>query len=173
MFIKDWNRIPRVARTIPFGYEIDPEDEDFLVPISIQLDALDKAKQHLKQYSYREVANWLTKQTGRYISHTGLRKRIKLTKDVRKQLQLNVSSPEGSKKRLMKSRSSKSNPSTASPPIVTQEPETSIVLPKPSEVEPEVLFKPNEGPQTDFLASSERESVIRRRRQEAVSLLQC
>ena len=80
-----------------------------------------------------------------------------MTKDVREQLQLNVSSPEGSKKRLMKSRSSKSNPSTASPPIVTQEPETPIVLPEPSEVEPEVLFKPNEGPQTDFLASSERE----------------
>ena len=78
MFIKDWNRIPRVARTIPFGYEIDPEDEDFLVPISIQLDALDKAKQHLKQYSYREVANWLTKETGRYISHVGLKKRIQV-----------------------------------------------------------------------------------------------
>ena len=78
MFIKDWNRIPRVARTIPFGYEIDPEDEDFLVPISIQLDALDKAKQHLKQYSYREVANWLSKETGRYISHMGLKKRIQV-----------------------------------------------------------------------------------------------
>jgi len=80
-----------------------------------------------------------------------------LTEDVRKQLQLNVSSPEGSKKRLMKSRSSKSNPSTASPSITTQEPEAPIVLPEPSEVEPEVLFKPNDGPQTDFLASSERE----------------
>ena len=78
MFFKDWNRIPRIARTIPFGYEIDSEDEDFLVPISIQLDALDKAKQHLRQYSYREVANWLTKETGRYISHTGLRKRIEV-----------------------------------------------------------------------------------------------
>jgi len=80
MFFKDWNRIPRIARTIPFGYEIDSEDEDFLVPISIQLDALDKAKQHLRQYSYREVANWLTKETGRYISHTGLRKRIEVDK---------------------------------------------------------------------------------------------
>jgi len=80
-----------------------------------------------------------------------------LTKDVREQLQLNVSSPEGSKKRLMKSRSSKKTRSTASPSKITQEPETPIVLPEPSEVEPEVLFKPNEGPQTDFLASSERE----------------
>ena len=80
MFIKSWNKIPRVAKTIPFGYEIDEEDDDFLVPIDIQLDALDKAKQHLKQYSYREVANWLTKETGRYISHTGLRKRIEVDK---------------------------------------------------------------------------------------------
>tara|TARA_R100001082_G_scaffold97267_1_gene65085 strand:+ start:589 stop:1002 length:414 start_codon:yes stop_codon:yes gene_type:complete len=80
MFIKSWNKIPRVAKTIPFGYEIDEEDDDFLVPIDIQLNALDKAKQHLKQYSYREVANWLTKETGRYISHTGLRKRIEVEK---------------------------------------------------------------------------------------------
>ena len=78
--VKEWSRIPRVAKTIAFGYEIDPEDDDFLVPISIQLDALDRAKIHLKQYSYREVANWLTKETGRYISHTGLRKRIEVDK---------------------------------------------------------------------------------------------
>jgi|TARA_R110002012_G_scaffold36000_3_gene102126 hypothetical protein len=80
MFVKNWRRLPRVARTVPFGYEVDEEDEDFLVPVSIQLDALDKAKQHLRQYSYREVANWLTKETGRYISHTGLRKRIEVDK---------------------------------------------------------------------------------------------
>tara|TARA_X000001382_G_scaffold81862_1_gene57659 strand:+ start:99 stop:512 length:414 start_codon:yes stop_codon:yes gene_type:complete len=80
MFVKNWKRLPRVARTVPFGYEVDEEDEDFLVPVSIQLDALDKAKQHIRQYSYREVANWLTKETGRYISHTGLRKRIEVDK---------------------------------------------------------------------------------------------
>ena len=80
MFVKNWKRLPRVARTVPFGYEVDEEDEDFLVPVSIQLDALDKAKQHIRQYSYREVGNWLTKETGRYISHTGLRKRIEVDK---------------------------------------------------------------------------------------------
>ena len=31
--VKEWNRIPRVARTIPFGYEADPDDADFLLPI--------------------------------------------------------------------------------------------------------------------------------------------
>jgi hypothetical protein len=42
----------------------------------IELDLLEKARQHVNQYSYREVANWLSKQTGRYISHVGLRKRL-------------------------------------------------------------------------------------------------
>jgi hypothetical protein len=37
---------------------------------------LEKASQYLKQYSYREVANWLTRNTGREISHVGLKKRL-------------------------------------------------------------------------------------------------
>ena len=60
MDVKEWSRIPRVARTIPFGYEEDPEDSDFLLPIKEELDALEMAKKHLKQYSYREVATWLS-----------------------------------------------------------------------------------------------------------------
>ena len=42
----------------------------------LELEALELAKRHLQQYSYRDVANWLTKQTGRSISHAGLRQRI-------------------------------------------------------------------------------------------------
>ena len=75
---KNWTRIPRVSRTVPFGYTKDPEDEDFLLPVKEELDALELAKQHLRQYSYRSVADWLTKQTGRYISHTGLKKRVRV-----------------------------------------------------------------------------------------------
>ena len=74
--VKEWSRIPRVARTVPFGYKEDPDDADFLLPIKEELDALEQAKQHIKQYSYREVALWLRKETGRYISHMGLKKRI-------------------------------------------------------------------------------------------------
>tara|TARA_R110002012_G_scaffold310847_1_gene519452 strand:+ start:3002 stop:3406 length:405 start_codon:yes stop_codon:yes gene_type:complete len=72
-----WLSIPRISRTIPFGYEVDSEDEDILIPVIDELEALEKAKVHLRQYSYREVANWLSSQTDRYISHVGLRKRIK------------------------------------------------------------------------------------------------
>ena len=72
----EWIPIPHISRTIPFGYDIDPDDPDVLLPNEHQLDMLEKAKQYLKQYSYREVANWLTRNTGRDISHVGLKKRL-------------------------------------------------------------------------------------------------
>tara|TARA_E500000305_G_scaffold108429_1_gene110842 strand:+ start:1466 stop:1873 length:408 start_codon:yes stop_codon:yes gene_type:complete len=71
-----WLPIPKMARTIPFGYVEDPEDKNILRPIKSELDALEKAKKYLGQYSYREISNWLSNQTGRYISHVGLRKRV-------------------------------------------------------------------------------------------------
>tara|TARA_E500000305_G_scaffold106050_1_gene104162 strand:- start:331 stop:729 length:399 start_codon:yes stop_codon:yes gene_type:complete len=73
----EWIAIPRIARTIPFGYSVDPDNEHILRPIPRELDALEKAKQHLKQYSYRQVANWLSTFTDRYISHIGLMKRVR------------------------------------------------------------------------------------------------
>ena len=72
----EWIPIPRISRTIPFGYDVDPDDPDVLLPNEHQLDMLVKAQKYLKQYSYREVANWLTRNTGRSISHVGLRKRL-------------------------------------------------------------------------------------------------
>ena len=72
----EWVRIPRIARTVPFGYKHNEEDPDILAPIPTELDLLEKARQHVNQYSYREVANWLSKNSNRYISHVGLRKRL-------------------------------------------------------------------------------------------------
>ena len=68
--------IKRKARTIPFGYKLS-ENTDFIEPIESELEALEKAKEYLKTCSLREVAIWLTKTTGRYISYVGLRKRVK------------------------------------------------------------------------------------------------
>ena len=73
---KDWIQIPRIARTIPFGYKINDEDPDLLDPIPFELEAIEMARKYVKQYSYREVANWLTTKTNRIISHVGLRKRL-------------------------------------------------------------------------------------------------
>jgi len=75
---REWHTIARVSRTVPFGYEIDKENDKLLQPVFIELEALELAKRHLKQYTYKDVAIWLNKQTERYISSEGLRKRIKV-----------------------------------------------------------------------------------------------
>ena len=76
----EWLMIPRISKTIPFGYKTHEDDEDILVPIIEELEALELAKDYLKEYSYREVAGWLSDRTGREISHIGLRKRIQKEK---------------------------------------------------------------------------------------------
>jgi hypothetical protein len=81
---KEWHPIVRVTQKIPFGYELDPDNDKLLLPIEHELDALELAKRHLKQYSYRAVAQWLSKETGRYISHMGLKKRIEVEQKRRK-----------------------------------------------------------------------------------------
>ena len=73
---KEWIQIPRIARTVPFGYRINEDDRELLDPIPYELEALELARRHVKQYSLRQVANWLTTKTGRQISHIGLRKRL-------------------------------------------------------------------------------------------------
>lgn len=77
---KDWKPIPKISRVIPFGYKISEEDPDILLPIVEELEALELAKQHVKQYSYRRVAEWLLSVTGRKISHVGLKQRIEFEK---------------------------------------------------------------------------------------------
>ena len=66
----------RKARVIPFGYRKSESDDKILEPIQEELEALEQAKVYLDNSSYREVATWLTKKTGRYISHVGLLKAI-------------------------------------------------------------------------------------------------
>ena len=72
----EWIQIPRIARTVPFGYKVNDNDNELLDPISYELEAIELARKHVKQYSFRQVANWLTTKTGREISHVGLRKRL-------------------------------------------------------------------------------------------------
>ena len=82
---KEWIQIPRIARIIPFGYKLNEEDQNLLDPISYELEAIELARKYTKQYSYRQIANWLTKKTGRVISHVGLRKRLMYEKQRKNQ----------------------------------------------------------------------------------------
>lgn len=76
----EYHPVVRLGRHIPFGYHQDENDPNVLLPIPSQLDLFEKAKEHLKHFSYREVAGWLSKESGRRISHEGLRKRVNLEK---------------------------------------------------------------------------------------------
>lgn len=77
---KTWERIPNLAirGTVPFGYMLDPEDNDWLLPIDQELSLLELAKKHLKRYPCNEVAAWLTTQSGRSISDRGLQRRVEI-----------------------------------------------------------------------------------------------
>lgn len=76
--VREWFSLVRIGNTIPFGYYQDPDDKDILRPIPKELEALEKAKKFLKEFPSLEVADWLTKETGRYISGPGLKKRISI-----------------------------------------------------------------------------------------------
>ena len=80
----DWKPVVRVGRVVPFGYKQDENDRDILLPIPTELELLEKAKKYIRQYSYRQVANWLSKESGRYISHVGLKKRIQVERKRKK-----------------------------------------------------------------------------------------
>jgi len=90
-----------------------------------------------------------------------------LTEDVKKQLLLNADLPKGSKKPSRKSRSLKkvgsgrTQKKNSKTETVTTPLETVAAEAKAPEFDVEaaqsVVFKPNPGPQTDFLSSSERE----------------
>lgn len=83
---KTWYPVVRVGRKIPFGYKQDPNDEDILLPIPEQLELYEDAKKHLKKYSYRDVANWLTTQSGREISYVALNERVNRESRLKKDL---------------------------------------------------------------------------------------
>ena len=74
----EWYPIIRVGRHVPFGYKQDKEDDMLLIPIPEDLELLEKAKRILQDYSVRQVAKWLSDQSGRDISHVGLYKRVRM-----------------------------------------------------------------------------------------------
>lgn len=65
----------RTSSTIPFGYTLD-EDGEHLNEVPEELKALNKVVPLIKNkvLSLREGAMWLEHDTGRPISHMGLKK---------------------------------------------------------------------------------------------------
>jgi len=68
--------IRRSSSTIPFGYKLDESNNQMLKPVQEELDMLDKVLPLIREktLSLREGSMWLTHETGRSISHMGLKK---------------------------------------------------------------------------------------------------
>ena len=72
-----WKSIPKLSPHVPFGYVDAGRGDGVLDPVPYELETLAQAKIHLRRFSSRNVAAWVTEVTGRKISHTGLIKRLK------------------------------------------------------------------------------------------------
>ena len=161
----------RARGKLPFGFdrEVDEDGVGWHVPDPKALELLGEAIEHVRSgRSVRSVAAWLEAETNRKLSGTRLHKlawteeelddrrkkrRKKLTPEQRKLEDLKNTEKqtrikaEQAKRRLDKAKSKK---------------EQSIVegldfADEPTEDTREVAFRPNPGPQTDFLSANERE----------------
>ena len=63
----------RKSRVIPFGYK-ESNDPNYLEPIQEEIDAIEQARKYIQSSSYREVADWMFRKTGRKVTGMGLRK---------------------------------------------------------------------------------------------------
>ena len=170
------------TQRIPYGYKASDEDPLQLIPDEEYTSLIEQALDHLDEgYSGRKVTEWLNDKLERTISHQGLRniwaehrpksKRLKAlkkennkskpkTKDAKTEARLRRKIADSKRiKTMMENRLAKhtgadveaeeefqSISETLDFGVITQE-----------QQEREVVFQPNPGPQTDFLAASERE----------------
>ena len=70
--------IKRRTSTIPFGYELDTEEEGYLKPIPTQINALSVVVEmvHGDEISLAVAVDWLEASTNRKLSRMGLKKHI-------------------------------------------------------------------------------------------------
>lgn len=99
-----WYPLVRVGSYVPFGYIQDPNDPDVLLPVERELELLEQARIHLRKFSLRKVADWLSKESGRSISHMGLSKRVKIERTRRQEAAINRNLIERLEKALKKAR---------------------------------------------------------------------
>lgn len=99
-----WHPLVRVGSYTPFGYVQDPNDPDILLPVERELELLEQARLHLRKFSLRKVAAWLSEESGRTISHMGLSKRVKIERTRRQEAAINRNLIERLEKALKKAR---------------------------------------------------------------------
>ena len=170
---------PNPASRIPYGYKANPEDRMELVPIWDLVGLLEQTLDSLDNgASFRQSAEWLTVHSGHSVSHSGLKniwlqrrgtpdnERFKKLEEQRKKNK--PKTKEGRVKRKLNHKLAGKQASLNSTKRKLQalkDTEREEVVAaggtaEPDEIVPRqetVVFVPNEGPQTNFLAAPERE----------------
>ena len=175
--MSQWPNRPRNKSAIkpPFGYAADPNNKEEWVPDEALLTLLEEAFLFLDTgNSLRETAKWLTEEGGRKISHQGLSDLWKVSREgietPRDRQLANRKKPktraEKKQDRLTKDVAAKKRSLIAAEKrrdkangVTEPKPETPEGLTGSSAIPQnrDIIFAPNKGPQTEFLASVERE----------------
>ena len=71
----DWKPQKKLSCFIKWGYKIDPHDPERIIPIPEMEALMDQALKYLRtgKHSFRDVADWLSANSGTRISHVALR----------------------------------------------------------------------------------------------------
>lgn len=173
---------PNKTSKVPYGYKVSEEDVLVAVPNWDLIGFIEKAMDFLDDgNSYREAARWLSENSGHEVSHQGLaniwkrhrgdnnprvkqlakRKRKNAPKTKEERELRDLKKREAATKRSLTVTKKKidaisgQEETTQVAPITQQFSDTLDFTAKPKEQT--VIFSPNPGPQTEFLAASERE----------------
>jgi hypothetical protein len=172
---------PNKTARIAYGYMASEEDPLVLVPDPEIIPVLEEALSYLDNgNSLRNTATWLSEKAGLKISHQGLskiwkekrqgenqtdrvkqlakskKKRSPKTKEKKQEAQLRKKLAGARRSLTVAEKKIKNHVDDPDTPSTVEDFSSSLDF-SASPVEQEVIFKPNEGPQTEFLAASERE----------------
>jgi len=172
-----WSNITRPNKTskMPYGYIPSEDDPCILIPDPDMLPLIEEGMDYLDQgFSTRRVSEWLTEKTGKSITHQGINniwrrhrgatsKRIKELEKKAKKRRPKTAEDKRLAENKRRAADLKRALTMQEKKLATLEPktETSDTLDFNAVDEQrqnqEVIFAPNPGPQTEFLAASERE----------------
>ena len=170
---------PNKHAKIPHAYKASEEDPLILVPDEAIVPFFEQAMDHLDQgFGSRKVAEWLTGKIGKPISHQGIMLIWKAHRSHESQRikDLNKANRQRKPKTAEEKRlaAAKQKKATARRVLTMQEKKLAELQPKEEPTtqasdaldfnvveqkkqSEEVIFAPNPGPQTEFLAANERE----------------
>jgi hypothetical protein len=176
-----WPNKRRVNATakVAFGYKPSEDDPLELIPDPDQTPLFEEAFVYLDNgHSLRKTAEWVSSKLGRSVSHQALsniwkshrkgedktarvkqlekakRQRKPKTKEEKEEAALRTQLAQARRRLTLTEKKVKQRIQDEENPVSFSD---SLNFDATPTVEAEVIFKPNEGPQTEFLAASERE----------------